>query len=252
MKLLKKGLSNMSDKKTDRVKSTVPPLPPLPPLVELPVYRGIYCSQEMTDAALRHLWEEKSELVRELAAQEMRPDPRRTHGDAVYNKAIDRVISYLRQEESKKTELPLSRIGMLDVVYELSRRLRKGLGLPDLEILGIPLVKKPDSAYPVLLKLPIWTLNNGKPRSTLTQEMIDTTLQAAYERRPDLFYEISEQSRRSMRSYEIRDEFEALLKEITPAEVKKDVGFVGILHSEAKHRLFEMCKMSISPDKKQR
>lgn len=164
----------MSDKKPERAKSPVPPLPPLPPLVELPVYRGIYCSQEMTDKILRHLWEKKPELVRGLVSEEMRPLP--DGHDDMHGKACERIIVYLREKASEDIDIPPSRLGMLDLLYELSRRLRKGLGLAEVPVFGKPLASGPEGPFPVLIEQPIQLPKNKKLEIQITQELADEVL----------------------------------------------------------------------------
>src|SRR5690606_9746659 len=95
-----------------------------PPLIDLPVYQEIYCNQEMTDTILKFLWDKKPESISELAELE--------YGfiagghDGMYQRACGRISTFLRESEAaQEIVLPATRLGMLDLHYEMSRRIRK-------------------------------------------------------------------------------------------------------------------------------
>lgn len=186
----------------------------LPELMDLPVYRDTYCDQKTTDKALRHLCSARPDLVQELAEQEMRsfPDGR----DELYGKKCGSIIHYFRQDAPQNELLDISRLGMLDLLYELSRRLRRALGLPEIPVLGEPLADAPDGVFPPLLSKKVWVSKEGK--MPVSQEFTDRVLGEFYERYPAVVFEMSEQQRRLMRTYEINGECNKCLRGLLSKE----------------------------------
>jgi len=210
----------------------------IPPLIDLPVYRDTYCDQKMTDDLLRHLWETRADLISEAAILEVKPDAYRIHADYQYKDVLDKVITYLRKALPEELKAPPSRLGMLDLLYEFSRRLRGSTGQEQLILLGQPLAPSPEGPYPALPNTPVW------PGRRFTQETADAVLQEAYRLNPAAFYECAEQMRRSIRSYEIDDEIEALItKTVNILGLENNI--VNQIYGEALHRLFEICEMKI-------
>jgi hypothetical protein len=84
-------------------------------------------------------------------------------------------------------EIPTSLIGRMDLINEFTRRGRSACGRPEISPKGKPLVSGP----PPLVKLDI----NERTRKHITQEVADSVLQTAYERRPDLWLAFSGEHR---------------------------------------------------------
>lgn len=213
--------------------------PDLPPLPELPVIRDTYCSQEMTDALVRHLQEERPDLIAELVRVE-------TKGLIidVHAKACESIIGYLR-EKSDKVHVPPTRLGMLDFLYELCRRIRKAYDLPERPLLGKPLAPGPEGPFPPMINKPVWVSKSGKP--SVDQGLADEIIKSAYQKRPDIFYEYAEQMIRQIRGYEINQALGDFIKDLLPDEHKI---FWPEIKSEAHSRLNNMCEITIKNTKK--
>lgn len=210
----------------------------LPPLVELPVYRDTYCSQEMTDDLLQHLWLHKKDLILELCYQEKRGVPEGR--DALYGKRYGDVIDYFRQDAAKDLMVPDTRLGMLDLLYELSCRIRSALSLQDVAVIGKPLISEEDyESFPELISIP---LEQSKKASDygITQSLVDEVLSKSYAKDPVVFYEYSEQMRRLMKSYEISQAFQWNIKSCFP-QGRKDPW--SVVMGAAVARLHIMCEI---------
>ncbi|MGM0421615.1 MAG: hypothetical protein ACQEQL_00795 [Pseudomonadota bacterium] len=131
----------------------------LPPLIELQVYQETYCDQQMTDTILQFLWETKPDLIAEIAWLEERF---LSHGhDAAYMEKCGSISEYLTKEAAHKITRPDTRLGMLDLYYEMSRRIRKAKGLVEIPVLGKPLAPQPEGPFPALINKPIRRSENG-------------------------------------------------------------------------------------------
>lgn len=205
-------------------------------LIDLSVYRDVYCDQETTDKALRHLCSARPDLVQELAEQEMRglPDGR----DALYGKKCGNIIHYFRQDAPQDELLDISRLGMLDLLYELSRRLRRVLGLLEIPVLGEPLVDAPNDKLPQIVQTKVWTSSTGK--QPVSQEFADRALAEFFEKYPALVFEVSEQQRRLMRTYEINGECNMKLRGLLSKEEEAKWPY---LLGELTTRIHHMCKI---------
>jgi len=213
-------------------------LPALPPLVDLPVVRSTYCNQDLTNTLLLQIWSQKPEWIQELSKLESEPNIYEVRTFSDYENIIDDLTDFLRQSclEGKH----LTRLGLLDLIYELTRRLRKTLKLPQLPILGNPLAPSADGPFPPLEDVPVW------PSNKMTQEIADRILHKAYIQSPEVFFEQAEQMRRSLKTYEIKGEVWQLLRKIVDIEDSRFLGILPELSGEVGHRLFVMCKMKIN------
>jgi len=192
----------------------------------------------MTDNVIRHLRQARPDLIEQAAKLEAQIEPYQRNGDYRCNDLTDHLINYLRQEVSKKVEVPQTRLGMLDVIFELIRRVRNGLNLPDFSPLGKPLAEAPIGPWKQLPNTPVW------PNSNINQIIADSILQSAYKSRPTAFYELAEQMRRSIQSFEIVNEISSVIdNEIISSQV--GLGMSRKLYGEAVHRLFEVCEIRI-------
>jgi hypothetical protein len=110
--------------------------------------------------------------------------------------------------------------------------------LPDFSPLGKPLAEAPIGPWKQLPNTPVW------PNSNINQIIADSILQSAYKSRPTAFYELAEQMRRSIQSFEIVNEISSVIdNEIISSQV--GLGMSRKLYGEAVHRLFEVCEIRI-------
>lgn len=210
----------------------------LPPLPSLPVLRGVYCSQEVTDNVLQYLWNKVPEFVLVLL--------RREHSDfdQTYLMDLARIVDFLRKEACKDISVPESHLGMVDLLFELSRRLRKIRGISEYRIKGHPLIKSPDEPWPELPWLPIELLPNGRIRYGVTQEIADRVIADAYKKRPDLFFEFAEILRRgSVWGSDVFSELKHVFRESIQADEHLDNTSLSTIGGEVNRRLRKICEI---------
>jgi hypothetical protein len=208
----------------------------LPELVDLPVVRATYCSQEMTDSALRFLWQTEPDLVRALGQQE------RGGYDATYIMQLTEIVDFFKNVASKSIQIPDTRLGMLDLVFELSRRLRVALGYKPPLPSGTSLKASLDSKLPDIPALPIDI--SGISSTKVTQEMVDRLISAVINERPDLIYEFSENLRRGgIWPHDIVNEIRHVLRKHAIPE--DEIGFwtIKFIGGEINRRLTNFCKI---------
>ena len=203
---------------------------PLPELPELPVLRETFCTQEIMDEATSFLEENNPGLLLELRAEEC---SRRTQ--AFMNVAYE-ILEYL---EEAGADLPETPLGQVDLIFELSRRIRAACNLPGIAPRGRPLAEGPGKPLPPLARTDI---DAASKRAGITQDMADRVLQAAYEKRPDIWYGVSEEYRREIRLF-ATVELRELLRGVIAAEypAMADPLVVGEFFLEAIRRIYKMC-----------
>jgi len=154
-------------------------------LPRLPVIRKEYCSQKITDDAIDYLFEHHPDLLLRIVEDE-NPNRVGTHYEA-YQKAI-----YTLQK-SEDVIIPDHDIALIDIAYELSRRIRIAYGMNEIEVQGRPLAPSIEGPYPELIKKPIgrYTKKDG-----FTQKKVDSILEDFYQANHKLCYVHSEQFRR--------------------------------------------------------
>lgn len=213
----------------------------LPPLIELQVYQETYCDQQMTDTILQFLWETKPDLIAEIAGLEERFW---SHGhDAAYMEKCGLISEYLTEEARHKVALPDSRLGMLDLYYEMSRRIRKAKGLVEIPVLGKSFAPRPEGPFPALIDKPIYRTESGKTYPGLTQEIADRMCQAVYDNHPSIMYEYAEQYRRML----IVGEILVVMQRAIKAEISPEyLGLSSYILSEIRERLFIMCERNVA------
>lgn len=151
----------------------------LPELVDLPVYRDDYISQKRVDELCRLIWELKPVFIRELVFEEKLPFP--NNRNSIFSRKMGRVIHFLRDEEKAGNIEPISMIGMVDLTYEITRRIRHVMGLEDIEPAGKPIAQGPKGPFPELIALPIYRNPRGEPQPTVTQEKADKFCAETYD-----------------------------------------------------------------------
>lgn len=215
----------------------------LPPLIELPVLRSTYFGQEETDKALRYLWEKKPELVRKQAEQEP------SNFDQAYIMQLAHIVDFLRNEASNEIDIPKTNLGMLDLLFELSRRLRRALDIKPWELRGCPLMDTPNDLAPDLPSLQIKTSNGGENYHGVTQEMVDRIISGAYKDAPELFYQTAECLRRGhIWPWDISNQMKPVIQaNISPSDLKalRNEGLlIRTVQREIARRLVKYCEIN--------
>ena len=90
-----------------------------------------------------------------------------------------------------------------------------------------------------MINKPVWVFPNGKLR--VDQRLADETIQSAYQKGPDIFYEYGEQIRRQIRGYEINQALGNLIKESLLEEQRN---LWPEIKNEAHSRLNDMCEIT--------
>lgn len=173
----------------------------LPPLIDLPVYRDTYLSQERTDELCRLLWAQRPDLIRALVEREEVVPQDRT----MFARVTKRIIHFFREEEKDGRIEPITMTGMVDLIYEVDRRVRHTLGLPAIPVRWRPIAPGPLGPFPPLPDKPI-RLYGEKPKAGMTQEKADRLTQELYRRlideMPEVIFSLVENERRHLRSGE--------------------------------------------------
>lgn len=209
---------------------------PLPPLPELKVIRDTYCDQEMTDTVIRFLQEKRPDLVEAMTHQ------LKLEQNSMYDRRINAALHYLQTEASKEIEIPETRLGRLDLMWELTRRIAEVYGLLDVYLHGDPLAEGPDQPLPPLAPPGPFKEGHG-----ITTALENTVAHLIYERRPDIIYELSEQMRRRMRIQEIDAQFFSFIHtELRPElGIRDDLGASTKLLKALRLRVHQMMGLPI-------
>lgn len=162
----------------------------LKPLPNLPVLREDFCSQEMVDEITKYLEKEQMDNLLRLWAEE---DTIRI--SVYYTRLDEAIVGPVQDEASKLIDVPTTLIGMVDLCYEISRRLRKAYNLPDVSPIGNSITPSIEAPYPELPNLQILESTVGRG---LKQKQIDTILQESYLENPHDWYALAEAIRHNM------------------------------------------------------
>lgn len=199
------------------------PTPPPPfPLPELKVVQEEYCTQEMTDHVLRFLHEKRPDLITDIGEKPYNP--------MAQQDALQRIVGYLRTD-ADEIEIPDTRLGMIELTFEIYRRYKKAAGEPVLEVSGKPIASGEDEPLCPLKRVPV------VERPGIIQEVVDYIIPLSYEERPDLWYELAEAARRGVRPSETMREFTRWAEEIPLPERTN----VSLLVREARRCVIAMC-----------
>ncbi len=209
-----------------------------PPLIELEIIRSTYCDQPTTDHIFHHLWKGTPDLVTNLANEELWPFPEcRT---SAHRKALYAITYKLRETPSPGPSLPRSRLAAFDLLHELSRRLRKALGLREIAVFGNPLATGPEGPFPPLAEKIVSHGADWRSDQAMTQELSDTICSQAYDTDPALMYELCEQKRHLIYTGEIDHAFDQLITAIKQQHnASERFGF----RQELEARLAAMCAL---------
>lgn len=167
---------------------------PFPQLIDLPVYRDTYCDQGTTDKILRYLWDTRPDLVKKFVENETISVP--TSRDADYNHACHAIIRFALEGAKQGRWPELSWTGCVDLIYEMSRRVRKVFNLPQVPVFGEAIGPGPEGPFKPLPKRDIYGKNTGKADPNMTQEIADKLCEEFYQQEPQLSFACAEQQRR--------------------------------------------------------
>jgi hypothetical protein len=219
-------------------------LQPLQPLPELSVVRDTYCSQATVDKIAHYFQAQRQDLLIQVLEEE------RLQRIAAHYEAYGKIVNYLKNDASNEIEVPQTDLGMIDLIYELSRRIRVAYELPDIMVTGKPLAPSPDGPFPPLVDLEMDFINEKRGA---TQRMVDTVLNILYQRRPNLWFIAGEAARRDVGLY--NRELSDLVSEIIIQEgfapdkhnkivQKGDLSSItSACLSEFRRRVRKMCEM---------
>jgi hypothetical protein len=210
----------------------------LPELISLAVVRSDYCDQATTDQICQHLWATQPELIAQIAREEGWDFPECR--SSVYRELIYTLGESLREDEVAGALLPSTPLALLDFIYELSRRLRKVLGAPELSVLGKPLMDGPEAELPPLLNrgagVPISAAQWGESDDARA----DAVCRALYESDPELLYALCAQERRLQSIHEIEN---ALTLVAARVLVDEGIDDIDPYRAELLERLSLMCDL---------
>ena len=150
----------------------------LRPLPVLPVERDEYCSQQMTDDIISELEKSYKEALTDVFFGEIEE---RTF---VHLEPYTNIIIDVMESVAEKMDVPTDYLGLIDLAYELSRRVRKAKGLSDIPTEGFELQDVPE-----------WVLDE---RLSIDKDLAVRVLSEAYDDDPALWFAYGEGLRRDM------------------------------------------------------
>ncbi len=177
-------------------KLSAPPTRALQPLPSLKVIRETYCNQEMTDTLLDFLQEKRPDLIKRLIETEQAIPEN-------FVEVLEQSADFFKTEASASAlAIPATYIGMVDLLFELSRRFESVYGWrwvretpPHFKVRGKPLA---ESATHPLPRLPDMALSKSSHRHGLTQDRVDKTLRSLYEQHPELWFDLAEEQNHTL------------------------------------------------------
>lgn len=122
-------------------------------LPELSVIRDTYLDQKRTNDLCLYIFDKKPDLLEDLIEQEKIPFP--FNRDALLRKAFYRIEGFFNDEVENNNIDPISKIQMVDLSFEIDRRVRRGLGLKDIPVVGKELMSGLDEELPELFEIQI-------------------------------------------------------------------------------------------------
>jgi len=127
----------------------------LPELIDLPVYREDYISQERVDELCKLAWKEQPYEIKRMVFHE-RDHEGPFDRESGYYKGMAIIIDFIREEEKAGRIEPISMIAMVDLTYEISRRIRLATGYEDYKPYGIPIADGPEGPFPSIGQFDNW------------------------------------------------------------------------------------------------
>lgn len=218
-------------------------LPDLPDLPELMPLRADYCSRKILDNAVQSLRQQRPELLRELAGFELSDDiVAARRGNHI--KICDLILDFLETQPrgGGQDVYPETPLGRLDLLFEITRRLRAALHLAAIDPIGKPLAEQRNGDYPALPDIAVATPR--LPAEAVTQELADGIIGQLYAAEPALFFDCAEATRLFVFPSEIRENLERALWNMRPDSQKGNGAFLGVLIRNIHARLDRLCGFS--------
>ena len=191
---------------------------PFHSLPKLPVFRDAYCDMQTVDRVCEYLQKENQGILIKLLFEEV------VIRQANYFKVLTNLFGFLVSQEV--VQVPKSPLGQIDLLYEISRRLRKAYELPDIPPQGKPFAQDIVGPFPHLMSLEISKTSSEKG---ITQEVVDTVISIFYELYPSYCFLIGEAMRRNVIACSFGEEKSQFIREIIIRE--------GFAHDEKSHLL---------------
>ncbi len=214
--------------------------------------RHAYCSKEIVDAAVRWLHGNRPDLLKKLLDEET------VIRNIIYYKVMGGIMHALRVEAKGQIEIPQNELGMIDLLYEISRRLRNAYELSNIPPRGKPLAPSPNGPFPPMLAVKISQRNEERGA---TQDIVDTVLADFYDQRPDLWFAASEAAQRNLGFGVVQREMWSLLRksilkrgfaEDVEHKVRQKGDLASLLSAcrvEFMSRIHKMCEIPYPPPK---
>lgn len=212
---------------------------PIPLLPDLKVIRDSYCNQTITDKVIRSLQKKRPDLIADIAFEINKPSNYRVGGrlaNPLYQRRAQAICDYLKDESSKEIESPATNLGLIDLIFELSRRIAKVYDLPDLDFFGTSIAEGPD--HPLL---PLAPPSNHPDSEGVTSELRDRIVALIYERAPRLFYELAEERIRQLRLKCVLKDLHKALENLAPEGAPTTTTARTPIIREINSRLHKMC-----------
>jgi len=203
-------------------------------VLELPVVREDYCSQLVADNAIRYVLTNNPDLVYALLLE-----VRGRHHE--YYEAAWAILEYLDEQQ---VGIPTTPLGRMDLIHELSRRLCRAYGYPEPVPIGHPLISSPGQPLPPLPRMEL--CEHVRKWAHSTQELVDAILQRVYDRRPDLWFAVSEEYRHDI-LLDGTAQFGLLIEQIASTEFPEQrcLWTMMDVRLEGVRRMYHMCGMEV-------
>jgi hypothetical protein len=189
------------------------------------------CDQALVDSVLDYLQESRPDLVAELMEY--------ANTDILeYNRAFDPIVNFLREEGHAKVRIPQESLQILDIVFELHRRVLVAAGNKAPVVKGEEVKFGPAPLVSHLTRLPV----SRHSYYVFDQNFGDRVFDILCIQRPDIVYELAESERRCIPPPSAYEEYFSFMKEIheeIPTEGAQRVK----LWLEARKRVIAMCRI---------
>jgi hypothetical protein len=211
---------------------------PLLPLPELPVRRETYCGQATVNQVTHYLVQYRPELLDRMLLEDL------SGTNTGFSEAAWELLDEL-QPQAAELGVPTTPLGRLDLVCELSRRLRRAYGRKDRRTRGRALSENPQRLPPLCA-----FVAGPDIKKWLTQTQVDDVLTAEYAARPELWYAVAEEYRVDLR-LDATSELQGILRAALLDRVAGNAEVGGRawfeLFHEAIQRIIKMCGLDGQP-----
>jgi hypothetical protein len=203
----------------------------LPEIIDLPLYRDTYISRQQVNDFCTLLWCNKPLTVEYLVNLiSSSPTGEEALGNPVGRRTLNEKlgeVSYFFEKEAEKGNIePISYIAMVDLIYEIERRIRKALGLADFVPFGEQIAPSPE--VPIPQGFPLYNIIKNDPTLMNCPKILedfkgkipkeyppnrDKLYQRLFKEHPDIGFALSEGIRRSHDAYNVSSVIGKILKE---------------------------------------